>query len=310
MRPALLFVSIALAIQWWPAAVSAQEDPADPARAAKDSIIAAIQKERRTTEEWLRSSPNSYLATIQRVDFGERTTLTVGRATDNDVCIEDPTITSHHLQVTVSGDMFRVETVDLNASFAQRGQVVQHAVLGPSTITVGRFLLRLSHQRFPALIVFDPLSPRFNEYKGLKYFPIDLAYRYVLPLTRNPDPDTVTIWSTRGNRRHALRVGWFEFEVGKTTCRLEVTRLLEPGIGERSYSIFFRDATCGDESYPMGRYVEAEPLSNGTFVLDFNNSYNPACAFSIHYNCPIPPKANELSVRIPAGEMDPHYLQH
>ena len=74
---------------------------------------------------------------------GERTTLTVGRATDNDVCIEDPTITSHHLQVTVSGDMFRVETVDLNASFAQRGQVVQHAVLGPSTITVGRFLLRL-----------------------------------------------------------------------------------------------------------------------------------------------------------------------
>ena len=176
--------------------------------------------------------------------------------------------------------------------------------------SVGRFLLRLSHQRFPALIVFDPLSPRFNEYKGLKYFPIDLAYRYVLPLTRNPDPDTVTIWSTRGNRRHALRVGWFEFEVGKTACRLEVTRLLEPGIGERSYSIFFRDATCGDESYPMGRYVEAEPLSNGTFVLDFNNSYNPACAFSIHYNCPIPPKANELSVRIPAGEMDPHYLQH
>ncbi len=35
--------------------------------------------------------------------------------------------------------------------------------------------------------------------------------------------------------------------------------------------------------------------------------YNPACAVSIHYNCPIPPKANVLKVAIRAGEMDAHY---
>jgi uncharacterized protein (DUF1684 family) len=41
--------------------------------------------------------------------------------------------------------------------------------------------------------------------------------------------------------------------------------------------------------------------------VDFNNCYNPACAFSEHYNCPIPPKANMLKVAIKAGEMDSHY---
>jgi uncharacterized protein (DUF1684 family) len=42
-------------------------------------------------------------------------------------------------------------------------------------------------------------------------------------------------------------------------------------------------------------------------VLDFNSAYNPACAFSDYYNCPIPSKANTLTVAIRAGEMDSHY---
>jgi uncharacterized protein (DUF1684 family) len=36
--------------------------------------------------------------------------------------------------------------------------------------------------------------------------------------------------------------------------------------------------------------------------------YNPACAYSEHYNCPIPPKENHLQVAIAAGEMDAHYM--
>ena len=42
-------------------------------------------------------------------------------------------------------------------------------------------------------------------------------------------------------------------------------------------------------------------------MLDFNNAYNPACAVSDHYNCPIPPKTNLLAVAISAGEKDMHY---
>lgn len=277
----------------------------DPA--AADSILQLIRKDRDDTEHWLATSPTSYLATVQRRDFDEQATLTVGRAADNDVRIDDPDVMAHHLRVTVMGDSFRVEGVDEGATFTVHDEAVRAATVGPSGIGLGRFMLRLSHQRFPAIIVFDPQSPRFKEYKGLRYFPPDLKYRYVLPLTSFPEPDTIIIMSTRGNQRRALRVGTFEFMVGKTACRLEAHRLLEPGVGEDDFGIFFHDRTCGNESYELGRYVNAESLGDGRYVLDFNFCYNPACAVSIHYNCPIPPKANHLPVEIRAGEMDPQY---
>jgi hypothetical protein len=172
---------------------------------------------------------------------------------------------------------------------------------------VDRFVVRLSHQRFPALIVFDPQSPRFKEYKGLVYYPIDLSYRYELPLKLFRKPEKTIIMSTRGNRRNAELVGWVEFLAGNTTCRLEATRLLEPGAGQNDLSIFFRDATSGNETYPLGRYVDLKRLENGNYLLDFNLAYNPACAFSDYYNCPVPPKSNTLQIPVRAGEKDSHY---
>jgi uncharacterized protein (DUF1684 family) len=248
------------------------------------------------------------LATIHRVDFGERTSMTVGRGAESDVRVNDPAFEEHHLRVTVVADSFLVESISDKAMFGPGER--RRAVVPASSITVGRFAIRLSHQRFPGLIVFETRSPRYAEYKGLRYFPVDLAYRFVLPLTPDTQPDTVIIQSTRGNLRRALRVGWFEFSVQGVPCKVEVSRLLEPGVGEDSYSVLFRDRTSGRETYGMGRYVEAEPLSDGRFLLDLNRAYNPACAFSEHYNCPIPPEGNSLPVEIRAGEMDAGYQKH
>ena len=281
--------------------------PSALAPATADSLLKAILKDRADTEKWLRSDTSSYLAAIDRVDFGAKSSLTVGRAAGSDVRIADPEVEPHHLRVTVVGDSFRVEALDIGARFRAGGAETRSATLGPSTIGLGRFRMRLSHQRFPALIVFDPKSPGYKRYKGLSYFPPDLSMRFVLPLTPNPRPDTVIILSTRGNVRHALRVGWFEFKVGGTPCRLAATRLLEPGVGESDFSVFFRDATTGKESYSVGRYLDPQRQPDGRFVLDFNFAYNPACAISDHYNCPIPTKANTLPVAIRAGEKDSHY---
>lgn len=277
-----------------------------PARAA-DSLRAAAQKDRAETQDWLKTNKTSYLATIQRRDFENKTALTAGRAPGNDVRVDDPELMPRHLRVTVIGDSFRVEALDLGATFTVRDSAVRVATLPPGTIGMGRYMLRLSHQRFPALIVFDPRSPRFAEYQGLQYFPVDFAYRYELPLTPNPSADTVVIASTRGNQRRAVRSGWFDFKVDGKPQRLEAVRLLEPGVGEHDYGIFFRDATSGKESYELGRYLDVESLGDGRFVLDFNQAYNPACAVSEHYNCPIPPRANTLKVAIRAGEKDSHY---
>jgi uncharacterized protein (DUF1684 family) len=304
--PALILAAVVHGAAGAPRTAAAA--PVHLSAVAMDTVTRAIQRDRAATETWLRSSPSSYLATILRRDFGTRTHLTVGAAPGNDVRIRDTGVAAHHLRVTVMGDSFHVEALDPGATFRVGERVVRDAVVGPSAIGVARFTLRLSHQRFPAIIVFDPQSPRFTEYKGLAYYPIDLTYRYELPLTRNPKPDTVLIRSTRGHLRRALRVGWFDFAVQGKPCRLEATRLLEPGIGEQDYSVFFRDATTGNETYPVGRYVDPAALPGGRFLLDFNLAYNPACAFSEHYNCPIPPVGNSLRVAIRAGEKDAHYL--
>ena len=285
-------------------------EPARPvklAKAAADAVIQEIAKDRTDTETWLRGDITSYLATIDRRDFGTKKTLTVGRAADNDLRIDDGAVAAHHLKVTVEGDTFSVQAVDAGAQFTVGKEQKRAAVIDPSSIGIGRFQLRLSHQRYPGIIVFDPKSPRFKDYKGLQYFPADLSYRYELALTPNPKPETMIILSTRGNQRNAQKVGWFDFVVGTTPVRLEAVRLLEPGVDEHDIAVFFRDATSGKESYELGRYVDAKKLPNGNFLLDFNFAYNPACAFSDHYNCPIPPRANVLTVAIRAGEMDSHY---
>lgn len=289
---------------------AAPAGPSHPAPAEADSIRAAIEKDRKDTDDWLREKPTSYLATILRRDFGEAPSLTVGSAAGNDVRIEDAAVLPRHLRVTVQGDSFRVEGVDAGATFRVKEEDLAAATVAPSRIDVGRFTLRLSHQRYPAIIVFDPKSPRFKEYKGIAYFPVDFDYRFILPLTPNDSPDTTIIVSTRGSQRRAVRVGWFDFAVKGEPCRLEAVRLLEPGVGENDVSIFFRDATSGKETYGVGRYVDPQPLPDGRFLLDFNVAYNPACAYSEHYNCPIPQAANTLAVEIRAGEKDSHYLAH
>ncbi len=284
--------------------------PAGPVRLSPEAArqaIAELEKDRAETRQWLQRDPTSYLATINRRDFEQRKTLTVGRASDNDLRIDDGAIAAHHLRVTVQGERFQIDSVDPGARFLVGKDERRAANVEPSNITIGRFLLRLSHQGFPGLIVFDPQSPRFASYKGLDYFPPDLSYRYELPLTKNPAPNIVIIMSTRGNQRRAQRVGWFEFLVGKTAVRLEAMRLLEPGVGENDLGIFFRDLTTGKETYELGRYVDVKKLESGAFLLDFNAAYNPACAFSDHYNCPIPSRGNTLPVAIRAGEMDSHY---
>jgi uncharacterized protein len=300
---AAALVSLALAV----VLAAAAPGPVTLSPTERAALVKELEKDRADTEHWLQSDITSYLATIDRRDFEQRTTLTVGRAPDNDVRVDDPAFTAHHLRVTVDGDRFRVDAVDSTAHFTADKQETRSAVVNPSAITVGRFQLRLSHQRYPAIIVFDPQSPHFKEYKGLKYFPPNFAFRYELPLTANPSPERVVIMSTRGNQRQATRVGWFDFMAEGKPVRLEAVRLLEPGVGENDLGIFFRDATTGRESYSLGRYVDVKKLENGRYLLDFNLAYNPACAFSDHYNCPIPPRSNVLQAAIRAGEMDSHY---
>lgn len=283
---------------------AAPAPPQDPA-----AIRKAIDVERSQALRWLKSDPQSYLAAVKRVDFGGKSALAVGSAADNDVVLEG--LSAHHLKVAADAEGFRVEALDPEAAFtvgkSTAAKPVRQAATGPESLGVGRYRLRLSHQGYPAIIVFDPRSPRFKEFHGMRYFPVDLSYRFVVPLIPDPQAPKVAIQSTHSADRKAERVGWFELKIGGKTVRLAAMRLLEPGAGPDDLSILFRDKTTGHESYSVGRYVDPVKLPDGRYVVDFNDAYNPACAFSKFYNCPIPPRENYLDVAVRAGAQDPHY---
>ena len=63
----------------------------------------------------------------------------------------------------------------------------------------------------------------------------------------------------------------------------------------------FTDLTSGDGSYGGGRFLDTTIPKGDTIVLDFNKAYNPYCAYNSAYSCPIPPKENDLLVRVEAG---------
>ena len=65
----------------------------------------------------------------------------------------------------------------------------------------------------------------------------------------------------------------------------------------------FRDRTTGTETYDVGRYLFLKAAPAGApQPIDFNLATNPLCNYSPHYNCPIPPRENVLSVPVRAGE--------
>lgn len=68
-----------------------------------------------------------------------------------------------------------------------------------------------------------------------------------------------------------------------------------------------KDLTAPAETYGGGRYMDLKisDFKDGKVNIDFNKLYNPYCAFSDGWNCPIPPKGNHLNVRIEAGEKLP-----
>ncbi len=66
----------------------------------------------------------------------------------------------------------------------------------------------------------------------------------------------------------------------------------------------FTDLTNGDETYGGGRYVDilTTDIKKGKVTIDFNKTYNPYCAYTTGFNCPIPPKENDLNLLVKAGE--------
>ena len=90
-----------------------------------------------------------------------------------------------------------------------------------------------------------------------------------------------------------------------TLCKLIAFKPIENEV-EGSLFLPFRDRTSGKESYPAARYLDIREEKGLEYTLDFNLAYNPYCAYSDDYVCPLSPPENSLRIEIRAGEKRLH----
>jgi hypothetical protein len=153
----------------------------------------------------------------------------------------------------------------------------------------------------------DPRSPlpeaERERFEGLAYYPIDPAYRFEVTLDEFDDPERLTVATSTDGEQEYLAWGTFTVEIDGRDVTLTAYRS-DPS--EDRLWVPFRDATSGEETYGAGRYLDLEPdrhlTDDGRWILDFNEAYNPTCAYSDRYECPLPPTDNWLDVPIEAGE--------
>jgi uncharacterized protein len=162
--------------------------------------------------------------------------------------------------------------------------------------------LRADKDSFFRNDIDSPISPsERSSFKGLKYFPPDDGYRVTSKLERFDNPKPIVISTSTGTQQAYVRYGAFTFQIQGKILKLFVYKSAEDPYA-RSLFIPFSDATSGHETYGAGRYLDLEEQGGDDYELDFNMAYNPYCAYSEEYACPIPPVENRLPVRILAGE--------
>jgi uncharacterized protein (DUF1684 family) len=149
-----------------------------------------------------------------------------------------------------------------------------------------------------AIRVSDPNGAPAREFAGFRWFPIDERFRVTARFIKDPVPRPITMVNLSGDDQEYVSEGIVEFELNGETVRMRpmTTR------PDRLYFVF-RDATSGHETYEAARFLYADLAADGTAVLDFNEAYNPPCAFNPFTTCPLPLPENRLKVRIPAGEL-------
>ncbi len=154
----------------------------------------------------------------------------------------------------------------------------------------------------------SPQSPFQAEPKvpfaPLKYFAPDPGWIYQSKLRLDPNPRVVAIRDTQGEQREATIIGTVGFTREGRSHTLTVYRMAGLAPGTYHYSLWFTDLTTGKEAYEVGRYLDflKDEDPDHVYPLDFNHAYNPYCAYSPSYACPIPRKEDHLDLAVTAGE--------
>lgn len=163
------------------------------------------------------------------------------------------------------------------------------------------------------LMKTHPMSPlsadEQSSFKALSYFDYDQDYRFMVD-TKTPEnrtPEAIELMDD----------GSLIIEPALETIGLadklggELMIFWINGYGGGLF-LPFGDATNGQSTFGGGRYLldsikgaDLGSIEDGRLVLDFNFAYNPSCAYSPKWSCPLTPAQNTLPSAVLAGEQHP-----
>jgi uncharacterized protein (DUF1684 family) len=199
------------------------------------------------------------------------------------------------------------------AGFTLDGKPVESAELKPDSPTdrlvLGDLTLYIHASGFrPVVRLLDKNIALRRNFTGLHWFPIDPSYRVTARFVTYNPPRKIQMQNLAGDSLEIPLAGTAIFTLQGQELRLDA---YDDAPGKIEF--VFRDLTSGKETYAAARFLDtdAPPASksgskDGEVILDFNEAYNPPCAYNPYTTCPLPPPQNRLHFRIPAGEMKYH----
>ncbi len=161
------------------------------------------------------------------------------------------------------------------------------------TGTVSFFVMKRGNKL--AVRAKDSASPVLKNFKGMSYFPIEAKLHFA-EAKLVADPKKVPILNILGQTELEDSPGVVEFSYNGATYHLR------PIYEGKTLFFLFKDPTNKTDTYQAGRMLNTPLPKDGKVDLDFNRSYNPPCTFTPYATCPLPPRENDLSFPVTAGE--------
>lgn len=275
--------------------------PSTPEATSADDPASAAKK----NEEWRAKHESDYRrdwVSIAGLHFLEPGSHSVGSAASNDIVVADVPATIGRLVLKDRTVRFEPEP---GVAIRLKDQPVTTAIdlrddANPPAdeLVVGnvRMVVHASGDRL-SLRVRNPNGELAKNFLGFSWFPIDAAYRVTGRFIADAEPRKLSVLNTFGDMDTYATEGVIEFTLAGQTMRVRpfTTR-------PKRFYIVFKDQSSGQETYEAARFLYADLKDDGTTVLDFNEAYNPPCAFNPYTTCPIPLKENNLPAKILAGE--------
>jgi len=182
----------------------------------------------------------------------------------------------------------------ITVSFAQESKQVKEAK---------KFQQKLNKEF--SSIEESPLTKEDLEvFESLDFFPIDSNFMVTASLILHKDSEPFQMKTTTDRLPVYKLYATANFKLNGKDYSLEIYQneklLLTPDYEDYLF-LPFTDITNGESSYGGGRYIDLRLPKGNSIVIDFNQAYNPYCAYNAKYSCPVPPKSNHLDTAISAG---------